>query len=249
MVDSNGNAAAACYSEAVLQGLLELIERDSVALWWYPRTLQRGVDLSSFRCSYLDSCVNYHESLSRDLWALDITTDLGIPSFVALSRRRVGAEHIVLGFGAHPDAKLALRRAIAELNQTLGNVDARMSSRDVESDATAIWLQSATVESEYYLRPRDSDPIAARDYPDPPQDVSGSLNLCLSRLCMAGLEAFAFNLTRPDINLKVVKVLCPGLRHFWARFAPGRLYDVPVMLERIGKMQTEADLNPIPMFL
>jgi ribosomal protein S12 methylthiotransferase accessory factor len=33
--DSNGNAAGSTPEEAVLQGLLELVERDSVALWWY----------------------------------------------------------------------------------------------------------------------------------------------------------------------------------------------------------------------
>src|SRR5690606_30411941 len=30
------------------------------------------------------------------------------------------------------------------------------------------------------------------------------------------------------IGMPAVKVIVPGLRHFWARFAPGRLYDVPV---------------------
>ncbi len=34
---SNGNAAGNCLEEAILQGLLELVERDSVGLWWYNR--------------------------------------------------------------------------------------------------------------------------------------------------------------------------------------------------------------------
>ena len=37
------------------------------------------------------------------------------------------------------------------------------------------------------------------------------------------------NQTRPDIGLPVVKVIIPGLRHFWSRFGAGRLYDVPVL--------------------
>jgi len=44
-------------------------------------------------------------------------------------------------------------------------------------------------------------------------------------------------------------VIVPGLRHFWARFAPGRLYDVPVQLGWLPQPLAEEELNPIPMFL
>ena len=45
--DSNGCAAGSVPEEAVLQGLLELIERDAVALWWYNRLRRPAVDLES----------------------------------------------------------------------------------------------------------------------------------------------------------------------------------------------------------
>jgi oxazoline/thiazoline synthase len=44
-------------------------------------------------------------------------------------------------------------------------------------------------------------------------------------------------------------VIVPGLRHFFARFAPGRLYDVPVELGWLANAHSEAELNPQPMFL
>jgi len=44
-------------------------------------------------------------------------------------------------------------------------------------------------------------------------------------------------------------VIVPGLRHFWPRFAPGRLYDTPVKLGWLSKPLPEDDLNPITMFL
>jgi ribosomal protein S12 methylthiotransferase accessory factor len=49
--------------------------------------------------------------------------------------------------------------------------------------------------------------------------------------------------------LPVVKVVVPGLRHFWARFGAGRLYDVPVQLGWRKSPLAETELNPIPMFL
>jgi ribosomal protein S12 methylthiotransferase accessory factor len=50
--------------------------------------------------------------------------------------------------------------------------------------------------------------------------------------------------TRPDIGLPVVKVMAPGLRHFWTRFAPGRLYDVPVSLGSLARPRAEEELTP-----
>jgi ribosomal protein S12 methylthiotransferase accessory factor len=55
--------------------------------------------------------------------------------------------------------------------------------------------------------------------------------------------------TRPEIGLPVVKVIVPGLRHFWRRLGPGRLYDVPVKLGWLPAPLSEEQLNPIPMFL
>ena len=50
--DSNGNAAGNTLEEAILQGFLELVERDSVALWWYNRVRRPGIDLDSFEEPY-----------------------------------------------------------------------------------------------------------------------------------------------------------------------------------------------------
>jgi oxazoline/thiazoline synthase len=40
-------------------------------------------------------------------------------------------------------------------------------------------------------------------------------------------------------------VIVPGLRHFYRRFAPGRLYDVPVKLGWRDRPLAEDELNPI----
>ena len=63
------------------------------------------------------------------------------------------------------------------------------------------------------------------------------------------MEVLVLNQTRPDIELPAVKVIVPGLRHFWARFGPGRLYDTPVDMGWLPKALDESELNPIPLFL
>jgi ribosomal protein S12 methylthiotransferase accessory factor len=62
------------------------------------------------------------------------------------------------------------------------------------------------------------------------------------------METLVLDQTRPDIGLNVVKVMVPGLRHFWKRFGNGRLYDIPVSLGWLPKPLTESQLNPIGIF-
>ena len=42
LADSNGHAAGASLEDAALQGVLELIERDAVGIWWYNRVPPPG---------------------------------------------------------------------------------------------------------------------------------------------------------------------------------------------------------------
>src|SRR5262249_30741158 len=53
--DSNGCAAGNTLEEAIVQGFLELVERDSYAIWWYNRVRRPQVDLDAFGDAYVDS--------------------------------------------------------------------------------------------------------------------------------------------------------------------------------------------------
>ena len=61
------------------------------------------------------------------------------------------------------------------------------------------------------------------------------------------MEFLVLDQTRPDIGMPVARVIVPGLRHFWERFAPGRLFDVPVEMGLREERVAEADLNPAPV--
>jgi oxazoline/thiazoline synthase len=60
-----------------------------------------------------------------------------------------------------------------------------------------------------------------------------------------GVDPLVVDLSRPHLDRSVARVLAPGLRHIWPRFAPGRLYDVPYKLGWHDQMMTEVDLNPV----
>jgi ribosomal protein S12 methylthiotransferase accessory factor len=248
--DSNGNAAGSSIEDAILQGTLELVERDAVALWWYNRTPVPGVDLGSFGDPWLEEMLGQYAEIGRELWVLDVTSDLGVPVTVALSRSTSGPhEHIMLGFGAHLDPRLAVRRAVSELNQMLPAV--LKHGHDLDDPDARRWLEFATVDNQPHLRPAAGK--RARTVGDfgfvHREDVRDDVRALARVLAEQGLDLLVLNQTRPDVGLPVVKVIVPGLRPFWARFAPGRLFDVPVKLGRLAAPTPYGLLNPFPMFL
>lgn len=260
--DANGCAAGNNKEEATLQGFMELVERDSVALWWYNRLKKPAVDLSSFNEPYFHDLQAYYKTLRLDLWVLDITSDLNIPAFAAISRRNnQELENIMFGFGAHFDPRIALLRAVTELNQLLpavfhvSTLDTRSQSREAGEWWTATealdWWNTATVENQPYLVPdKGIPPKIQSDYPKLwSDDLYTDVMNCVEIAQAKGLEMLVLDQTRPDTGLHVVKVIVPGLRHFWARFAPGRLYEVPVQMGWLTEPLHEELLNPKFMFL
>lgn len=230
--DSNGVAAGATLAEAIFQGLLELIERDAVAIWWYNRLRRPQLALDP----------GYRAGPGRRMWILDLRHDLGIPVCAAISANTRGGE-ILYGFGAHLDPARAMKRAVTELNQ-LAPVLARFQRGDFSPDSpTAQWFQDATLENTPHLTPegwRDNEA-------SPPEDLRADLQTVFSRLGAAGCTPYAVDLTRPDVALHVVRVIVPGLRHFWPRFGPGRLFTVPVQQGWRAAPIEEDALNPTPI--
>jgi oxazoline/thiazoline synthase len=255
--DSNGNAAGNSLEEAILQGFFEVVERDAVAMWWYNRVRLPGVNLESYQDPYIQRCRAFYRRNGREFWVLDVTNDFGIPTFAAVSGRLdQPLQEITLGFGAHFDARVAITRAIAEMNQFLPAVNGPVGSdgrrQYAYGDASAIrWWQTATVMNQPYLLPSTiTGPRSATEYePFESDDQLVDIMHCVLKAQTLGMDTLVLDQTRPDIGVRVAKVIVPGARHFWARLAPGRLYDVPVKLGWVSRPLREEELNPIPMFL
>jgi ribosomal protein S12 methylthiotransferase accessory factor len=248
--DSNGCAAGNTLEEAILQGFLELIERDAAAIWWYNRIERPALNLKSTHNEYIFRMQEYYREINRSLYVLDITTDLGIPVFAAVSHSLKSNGYIIYAFGAHIDANIAVERAIVELNQLLPVFGS--DGNYITKDQVFInWLDSATIEDNIYLQPL-SNQEKSLEYDFLPlckPNIYHSLQFCIETAKKHGIETLVLDVTQPDIGLPVVKVIAPGLRHFWRRTAPGRLYDVPAKLGWLNKANTEEELNPLSIFI
>ncbi len=229
--DSNGCAAGNTIEEAVLQGFLELVERDAIALWWYNRLRRPAVDLESFDDPRFLLMRSHLAALGRPLDVLDLTTDLDIPVFAAVSSPKRRGASVLLGFGAHLEARLAVSRALTELNQLL------------------VFAKPNLAAAPHFL-PAPGARRTAADYNYPStDDLRQDIRWCVKLAARRGIETLVVDMTRPETGFPVVRVVAPGLRPAWARLGPGRLYDVPVALGWLAGPHSERDLNPVPFAL
>jgi oxazoline/thiazoline synthase len=250
--ETTGCASAATREDATLRAFLEVVERDAVSLWWYNRCRRPAISLDSFGDPLLGAAAAYLATHQRSLYALDITTEFGIPVFAAVSHTR-GGDAILFGFAADFDVRSALRRAVAELLQVLGppelwSREAMLEHYQLATDRR-IWIHAATTANQPFLLP-DELLRTMEDYrPAPCETAAQLLDRSLALAGSAGFDIVVCDVTRPETGTPAVKVLVPGLRSAWAHLGPGRLFEAPVTLGWLAEPLAEEDLNPFPFFL
>ena len=241
--DSNGCAAGNTVQEAIVQGFLELVERDAYAIWWYNRSQRAEVDLSRIEDSYVRDLQSQFADFGRKVWVLDVTSDLGVPTYVAIMHWiKNGQEHIEFGSGAHFDPRIALLRTLTELSQFLaiGMMNGGSGEKPSLDGVTPLKIENYP----FLLPAKNPIPTPQLGLPIPRSTTREQVDACVEIARRAGHDFMVLDQTRPDVGVPVVRVIVPGLRHFYRRFGPGRLYDVPVRLGLRDQPIAETELTP-----
>jgi ribosomal protein S12 methylthiotransferase accessory factor len=213
---SSGCAAGTSVEAATLRALLELVERDAVALWWRGGRRGRAIapDGEAAVAAVALLAQVRQGKADRTSWLLDITTDVEIPVVVALSANADGFG-FAFGFGARLTLADAARAAIFELCQVeLGQhvvaAKRRESGDDSLNENDRRQLRRVTefaTRGCRLLQPEPGpDPAANRHGP------ASTLPDALEKLEARGIAAYTINLTRPELGIPVVRVLAPGLQ-------------------------------------
>ena len=236
IADRVGCAVGVSYSDALAGALLELIEHDAVAIWWYNQIQRPEIELESFDSPVVLAVRDALAPLKRKLWILDVSTDIGIPAYVAVSTLNDGRE-LLFGSAANPSPKIAAEKAATEV----AHLWMCMRIATMPTDFIP-WLRTATLKNQPYFVPL----LRLASLPEPGAMTSVDIvGLCTERLRRSRLDPIAINLTRSDVTLHAVRVVAPGIRYTRNRRAPGRLYDLPVKLGWLQKPRLETELNPI----
>jgi ribosomal protein S12 methylthiotransferase accessory factor len=231
---SNGCALGGCLAEAILHGLLEVIERDAFLLTWYARLPVPEIDLRSAADRRIPLLAERaRHALGYRLHAFAATPELGVPCFWVMAvadgddPNRMKA---LCGAGSHPDPERALLRALRELVGFLPGMAerydpvaaARMLADPEEvrrmDDHSMLYGHPGAFDRLKFLfeggSPRSLRELTGgRVWPEH-DDITADLAELTSRCLSSGLDVIAVDQTSPehrDTGLACAKVLVPGL--------------------------------------
>lgn len=172
------------------------------------------VDIHALDFAPLKTLVRKFEKAKIPLIIKDVTSDIGIPTFNASSIEWLSHDYGYLaeGHGAHPDARIALLRAITEVSQTrAANIQgARDDLRKIKygqdnSDDKRAWQFMPSKNKIKFSQ--------VRSYTN--TDILDDIKLILARLQGAGLKkAIIVDLTIAEIGIPAVRAIVPGLETF-----------------------------------
>ncbi|MFD2740546.1 YcaO-like family protein [Sulfitobacter aestuarii] len=224
---TNGLASGNHRLEAICHGICEVIERDALALW-------HRQDLSARRATRLDPdslegaelpgliARFARAGLETALW--DVTSDIGIASFLCVIREPGGEGHLGLGSGSHPDRAIALRRACTEAAQTRLNY---ISGAREDLSLAEYGSAGRAEKAQSFAALFDAPPGRRRFVAVPSRrnrHLQEDLDHLLRLLQRAGIAEVALvDLARSEHDIPVVRVIIPGLEapHDDAGYVPG----------------------------
>jgi YcaO-like protein with predicted kinase domain len=241
LTDTNGLASGNCYQEAICHALCELAERDAwtmaeLGAHQMPRERRSFAlgaeaangpdDLEAFPCVDLGSNELLEKFWQAGLFPVvrDITSSMGVPSFFAsvADESITGFPMAHSGLGAHPNAKVAVNRALAELAQSRC-VDIHAVREDIlPPDAAAQHFAlhtrriSAVHRENWYLARskhlRKLSEVPSHSF----ATIEEDLEFLLQRFAACGLrQIIVIDFTPHLTTHSVVRVIVPGVES-WA---------------------------------
>jgi ribosomal protein S12 methylthiotransferase accessory factor len=229
---STGSAAGTSSDAAALHGMLELIERDAASLWWRGGARGRSIppsDEAQVRARALLSQLRQNNPARRS-WLLDVTTDIGVPSVVAVSCKADGFG-VAFGMAARPTLTAAARSAIREMCQIelaheIVEAKCRERGEAALNERDRVHRRRATeinADRCLLLQPL---PEAARHFVIDATAPAEVLRLIVERLQQFGVESFGLDLTRARFAVPAARIITAGLQLEPSEIVTPRLADM-----------------------
>ena len=256
---STGFAAGTDYEGAVLAGLLEVIERDSLALWWLHQLPFPRLASDSFGATGIDELVARAEYSGTSVHLFDLTTDIGVPVVGVIEISRTRAPHVLTMAASRLDPAAAALRVVEEagsLRIALGG-SRRQIARDAflsgdprePEDFGLLYSGFESIDRFAFATaaPSRSAPLAEDRKPP-------TLRALVRRLSALNIDVFAVDVTLPevrDLGIVVVKVVVPALMpltfsHNIRYLGHPRLYAAPRCMGYGDRTEGDITDDPIP---
>jgi ribosomal protein S12 methylthiotransferase accessory factor len=274
--NSNGCATGTCLEEAILFGLLELIERDAFLIHWRARLSPPQIDPDSVSDLESRFLIERLRRADLDIYLFDTRLDIPVPSIAAALLRRdlePGTLTLAMACSLHPEH--AMKSALAEAAGRQFGFHRRTRAkaadwaalkdfsgvRTMEDHALLYGLPEAFRHAEFLFKGNIQRSMSetykswlgsGRDSYDLLEDVDH----CMKLLALAGLnQVVVVNQSTPEENrlgLHTVRVIVPGLMpldfgHGSCRSASlSRLHSVPIRLGLLAGKISADQMNWAP---
>lgn len=213
--NTNGLASGNHLLEAISHGLCEVIERDATTLWRMSSSIHQAltvIDPDTIDDRDCRTLIDHLTSRGFEIKIWDVTTDVGLPTFIALLMEP-GSTYAdpEFGSGSHYQKGVALMRALTEAIQVrtsfISGARDDYNRRDF-TDTTREARLAACTRLAAWPATRDFSAIPSTEN----KTVNEDLDLALELLGGIGVkQVVAVNLSLPEFNIPVAKVVVPGL--------------------------------------
>lgn len=245
---SSGTAAHLDERAAWVAALCEVIERDSVMLFWFRQPETASIPIEDLPAPEIRDELRAVQEMGFVVVVCRLASELRIPCFLIFALKH---ESLAYGVGCHPDWHRAMAHAVSELGRSLRWL-CRIPWHEVEfrplwevripEDHYALYNRGAFHDVlrqvlAQVVRPAPPEELLSADRSEVPDEEAFAQLLAV--LAEHGYQAWGYNLAPDclaDFGISVVRVLVPGLiplqfghdrirfgcRRLWSREGPGR---------------------------
>lgn len=259
---STGTAMGLSLDDAVYRGICEVVERDSFMISYLNKLPSPQINLNSIKDIRIQGIINRLRRYKLEVIVLDITTDLKVPAFAALTldQTRQGPS-VSVGLKAGFDIKEGIIGAIEESLMTRSWVRDKFIYLDPDykqqeiiqslEDRAYFWFPVDMIKKlDFWLKNKN----IKRFTNDESKSMENKLNRVIELIEKNKMEIIYVDITHKTIKkngFRVARTIIPQLHPLYLDeqypyFGGRRLYEVPVKMKFFKRIKNESELNDIP---
>ncbi|MGE4274453.1 MAG: YcaO-related McrA-glycine thioamidation protein [Candidatus Methanomethylophilaceae archaeon] len=211
---TNGIAAGNTIEEAILHGILELIERDAWSIAEFRRRARADIVIDDESSTSYQLLRSFQEN-GVEVHLKDLTSDIGIPTIGAAADdvRTKDPGLLTIGVGTHLNPEVAAVRALTEVAQsrTTHKHGVKVNAKLQESNRNLGYDRIKALNRMWYSASERQQALSEMERMDTPY-VLDDIEVTLDLLTSVGVDkVIVVDLTRPELNVPVVRMIVPGL--------------------------------------
>jgi thioglycine synthase len=213
--NTNGLASGNVIEEAVLHGLLEVIERDAISTAQFTRNLGKEIVLTE-EDGYLYELSRRFKDAEIELKIWLVPNDTGIPSVIAATDdvRLKDPALLVMGAGSHLKPEIAVARAVTEAAQSrVVQIQGAREDTDREGFIRSVGYDRMKRLNCFWFE--EGEKVSLSEVQDlSRKSPAENIDLILEKLRGIAEKVLVVDLSRKEVAVPVVRVIIPGFELF-----------------------------------